>query len=274
MALCNLGLTCIAVSSAAAQTRPTTSTDAHDQTIVSKSLVDVFQPKEGGPEGSLSVDLIWSPVPDFTDLGGTIEIQLLARSSSETESVAIGAIDLIFAWDPAVLELIEVADDGPYNWLIIGLPDDSGLDGLNDDLTDGEGFFQALSSFGTPAMATPEGLHVATFRFEGLQLSSGTILSMPEESGDFTVSRVLGTEVGLVLTGELDSVALRVCPDVPFDADEDGDVDLVDFGEFQLCFTGPTMSATPQCLVFDFDCDADVDLVDFGQFQLKFTGPL
>jgi hypothetical protein len=55
------------------------------------------------------------------------------------------------------------------------------------------------------------------------------------------------------------------------DCDNDNDIDLVDFGVFQLCFSGSAPAAT-KCLCNDFDGDGDVDLVDFGQFQLAFTG--
>jgi hypothetical protein len=64
------------------------------------------------------------------------------------------------------------------------------------------------------------------------------------------------------------------------DMDGDGDVDLVDFAAFQLCFTGtceaapcePALFGDPDCEISDFDTDGDVDLTDFGAFQLAFTG--
>jgi hypothetical protein len=59
------------------------------------------------------------------------------------------------------------------------------------------------------------------------------------------------------------------------DCDDDGDVDLVDFGSLQLCFTGPGGGPIAEgCECADSDSDDDVDLVDFGQFQLEFTGPM
>lgn len=58
------------------------------------------------------------------------------------------------------------------------------------------------------------------------------------------------------------------------DCDGDGDVDLADFAEFQICFAdeSPGVTAGP-CACGDFDEDGDVDLTDFADFQLAFSGP-
>lgn len=59
------------------------------------------------------------------------------------------------------------------------------------------------------------------------------------------------------------------------DFDNDGDVDLSDFGLFQICFTGPVGGpVTGNCMRGDFDGDGNIDLADFGQFQIVFTGAL
>ncbi len=61
--------------------------------------------------------------------------------------------------------------------------------------------------------------------------------------------------------------------DVPGDSDHDGDVDLFDYAVWFQCFTGPGNGPlTPGCDASDFDGDTDVDMVDFGQFELLFTG--
>jgi hypothetical protein len=57
-----------------------------------------------------------------------------------------------------------------------------------------------------------------------------------------------------------------------FDFDCDNDVDLLDFGQFQLCFGGPDTPFADGCDQADGDGDGDVDLLDFGGFQLAFTG--
>jgi hypothetical protein len=59
------------------------------------------------------------------------------------------------------------------------------------------------------------------------------------------------------------------------DLDSDGDVDLMDYAGFQLCFTGPGGGPVgPDCARAEFDNDGDVDLADYGAFQVAFMGPL
>ncbi|GJM25275.1 MAG: hypothetical protein DHS20C16_16900 [Phycisphaerae bacterium] len=56
------------------------------------------------------------------------------------------------------------------------------------------------------------------------------------------------------------------------DLDEDGDVDLLDFAEFQTCFTGSDASTmASHCGCFDFDGDDDVDQSDFEVIESEFA---
>jgi hypothetical protein len=61
------------------------------------------------------------------------------------------------------------------------------------------------------------------------------------------------------------------------DGDGDGDHDLADFADFQLCFGGDAQVVPATCpvptAVFDFDLDDDVDLTDLEVFDACFTGP-
>ncbi len=60
----------------------------------------------------------------------------------------------------------------------------------------------------------------------------------------------------------------------PADRNDDGDVDLEDFGLFAACFNGPNLpAAQADCNDGDFDRDADVDLDDFTRFAACFNGP-
>ena len=61
------------------------------------------------------------------------------------------------------------------------------------------------------------------------------------------------------------------------DFDLDGDVDLTDFVQFQLCFGGANNPPAPTCppgVNADLDGDGDVDLADFLIFQQNFTGSM
>jgi len=62
------------------------------------------------------------------------------------------------------------------------------------------------------------------------------------------------------------------------DSNGDGDHDLDDFSEFQLCFGGDGQAVPGSCpvptAVFDFDLDEDVDLADLADFIALLTGPL
>ena len=57
-------------------------------------------------------------------------------------------------------------------------------------------------------------------------------------------------------------------------ADGDADIDLADYRVLRTCLTGSGGGySSPDCCAMDFDRDGDVDLTDFGDFMLVFTGP-
>lgn len=64
-----------------------------------------------------------------------------------------------------------------------------------------------------------------------------------------------------------------VPPPIKPDFDQDGDVDMADFGHFQMCLTGPGVQQTEtSCQDADLDGDGDVDQTDCGIFQGCVTG--
>jgi hypothetical protein len=65
----------------------------------------------------------------------------------------------------------------------------------------------------------------------------------------------------------------QAVPDADFD--DDGDVDLTDYGTFLACYAGPGQPYPnlPNCPFCDFDEDNDVDLADYGVFLGCYNGP-
>lgn len=61
-------------------------------------------------------------------------------------------------------------------------------------------------------------------------------------------------------------------PSAAEDLDCDGDVDAADYAAWQPCMGGPGVAPNDTCADCDIDADGDVDLDDFGAIQLAFTG--
>lgn len=58
----------------------------------------------------------------------------------------------------------------------------------------------------------------------------------------------------------------------PGDADGSGAVGLSDVAAFEACLTGPAESPAPDCGSFDTDRSGAVDLRDFAETQMRFSG--
>lgn len=102
-----------------------------------------------------------------------------------------------------------------YHWALSSFPDDCSLDGVNAPCpggpeNDGDAFYEAVSQFfcsgasAPPAMSTPEGLLVTSFRFKMLATSGDAHLHIVPALGDYTRTRVIGGDTpGENLTGLL-----------------------------------------------------------------------
>lgn len=70
------------------------------------------------------------------------------------------------------------------------------------------------------------------------------------------------------------SVQIEVVPVViPGDFDGDGDVDMQDYGAFQVCFSGNLPQTAPSCAKALMDGDTDVDANDLAIFLGCMSGP-
>lgn len=63
------------------------------------------------------------------------------------------------------------------------------------------------------------------------------------------------------------------CGAVFADRDKDGDVDQVDFGEFQKCYTGTSTGIATGCECFDQNTDEKIDAADLNAFTNCWSGP-
>ncbi|GMV98041.1 MAG: hypothetical protein AMXMBFR83_23940 [Phycisphaerae bacterium] len=112
------------------------------------------------------------------------------------------------------------------------------------------------------------------FPREGFGFGVGSQTGMMDVSFDW----VSGTNGGAFAPGEEVAVFGRslipeFCPTPFADFDGDGDVDQVDFGEFQRCFTGFGGATSPECACFDQDGINGVDDADLTAFVNCASGP-
>ncbi|MCA9249792.1 MAG: hypothetical protein R3E58_01080 [Phycisphaerae bacterium] len=220
------------------------------------------------------IDLEFRPSLQVVAPGETVNVGLYAVSVDETDDV-ISVMDVVLTWDPAILSLQGVVNNGPYNWLSSGFPFNA-IGGLNVDLTDGDATYTARSRFAPQpsAMATSNGLLVTTIQFVAVAESSTTTLSIVESIGIAT-TKVVGDIPGFDVHGQLNGATFVVQSCTDSDPDDDGDVDLVDFAAFQQCFGVSSIDQFAiDCLCsFDSDNDGDIDLTDFDSFAAGITGP-
>lgn len=231
------------------------------------------------------VDLSWAPQPRTIAAGVTFEINLIATADMPGgQDQAVSAMDVIVSWNPAALELIGIVDVDPPIWWVSGFLPDPELDGLNNTFADGNALYTALANPG-PANAphaTPDGLTVVTFRFVSLAETDPTQIVIEPSLGDFSVTRVFGTDFpNQNVTGDLSNALVTIVP--PSECDGDGGYDLREFQRFQACFTGtlepsetPAYPPAPAlcCSTFDYDDDGDVDRMDYGFYSGLITGPV
>lgn len=96
-------------------------------------------------------------------------------------------------------------------------------------------------------------------------------------SGTFShiSNRLIGTTLRFDPHYGPNSVSLVVADALPGDGDFTGDglSNLADLVQFEGCMTGPDIPYQPGCEPADMDGDGDVDIIDFGLFQVSYDHP-
>ncbi|MBP7936154.1 MAG: hypothetical protein KA354_16045 [Phycisphaerae bacterium] len=82
-----------------------------------------------------------------------------------------------------------------------------------------------------------------------------------------------GAAISEVLVDNVTAEVLGGCPRPFADADGDSDVDQVDFGVFQACFTGAEGGVADACKCLDWNKDNAIGGADLNKFSACFSGP-
>ncbi len=133
------------------------------------SLVLSVWAASGAAAGEVDIEL--RPASQFVFVGAVASLDLFAVSADGFDQ-EFGLIGVVIQWDAAALALSGNVDSGPFAWAASGFPADSA--GLNDDLTDGDAYYQAtVQETGAQATATASGLRVTTLEFTALAGATG-----------------------------------------------------------------------------------------------------
>lgn len=115
-------------------------------------------------------------------------------------------------------------------------------------------------------------------RFAGVELYSWHGGGLPWPAGEQMVHPTRGPAT--IVPPRVIYQAEDILPLLKGDYDADYDVDLLDFGWFQYCFStsdegeaDPTARLPLGCKSLDFEDDGDVDMDDYSAFQDAYTGP-
>lgn len=151
------------------------------------------------------VDIVLATSNPTISPGCIVNVEVRLSASVATQ---VSAADVIFQWDPSQLQLLQTTP-GTAGWFVAGyLPDP---DGINNDVHDGTALFTALASPASPVTVGPA-TSLARLTF---QVNQSGALGVLATAGAFGVTRVLGTNPGLDLTGELPAPLSITAAEVP-----------------------------------------------------------
>jgi len=91
--------------------------------------------------------------------------------------------------------------------------------------------------------------------------------------GEFELSGTIGQpDAGVMEGGEFTLTGGFWFEEPGSDCNSTGTVDLLDYGDFEPCLTGPNAITVEGCGCFDVDRNGTVDLLDFAVVQTAFNG--
>ncbi len=98
--------------------------------------------------------------------------------------------------------------------------------------------------------------------------------SMSSSNGAMTLSGTIGQpDAGVMSGGGYQLAGGFWFPIVAGDCQQDGDVDLSDYGPFTDCIAGPEQGPpAPACICYDVNRNGSVEMTDFAIIQANHTG--
>ncbi|MFQ5494278.1 MAG: hypothetical protein ACE5EX_02760 [Phycisphaerae bacterium] len=236
------------------------------------------------------VNLEWRLANERLRQGDIVDVGLVAVSNDAMDKSLV-SINANVGWDPLVLRLDGLVNNGPFQWPLSAFPFDAGLDGLNADCSptrfcaaygglpfnDGTARY-AASAFSPNASppATPKGLLITTLQFTATAATPAARVFFLDDVSLMSPTVVLRTADGAVLevTGTVEPVTFEIAAcGATGDFVADCVVDLFDHRELLRCLNGPDRTSPAGCEAADFGGDTHTDLRDVAGFQLWFSGP-
>ncbi len=134
--------------------------------------------------------------------------------------------------------------------------------------------YDLLTVSGVATLAGNLEVIISTNGFTPAPGDSFQILTAGSVGGEFdTVSATnLSPYLNMEVVYTTTDVTLDMVGVVPGDCNLDGDAALDDYADLKACLLGPGGGIGAECRCFDFDDNGDVNLVDFAEFQTAFTG--
>ncbi len=212
-----------------------------------------------------AVDLVLLAPDHDPAVARVFEVSLIATTDSGVNE-PISAMDVVLAWDPGALTLLEVDTSSGGPFLSAGFPSNDPF-GLNeaDPPADGDALFTALSQFANPFEATPEGALVAIFVFQA-DAPGQTIVDILPSGGDPPIStKVLGTGgPNQNILGQTFPAVVTIAGSCPADLTGDGLINSADLNVLLAAF-GVTSAGDINGDRTTDSLDLNLLLADFGE---------
>jgi len=191
------------------------------------------------------IDLALVPSVEQVELDQTFEVSLLM--SAQTTPQRFIVCDIIFGWDPSVVEFLGITHEGSHPLIMLptsGLPCPEGMVGcsgfpdfygINEAMppADGTGLYFGYGKLGQVLMVEDEPVQIVKFIFKVVAPFDETAITLiPSLTIDYPEDTVVygGYIGGNVVTGTLTNAVVRSSLPLVGDFDGSGSVDSGDLG--------------------------------------------